>query len=132
MRFLIATCVLCALAFGQDTTAVLEGVVTDPSGAVIKGASVKASNDTNGYTRTQQVGASGGYHLILPAGQYELVIAAPGFAAYRVRSVALSLSQTVRLDAQLQVEKQVQGVEVSAVAPLIETSNAIGNVVTGR
>ena len=78
-------------------------------------------------TRAQeQVGASGGWHLILPAGQYEVVITAPGFTAYRVRSVALSLSQTVRLDAQLQVEKQVQGVEVSADAPLIEISNAVG------
>jgi hypothetical protein len=132
MRFAVMIGALCALAFAQDTTAVLDGVVTDPSGAVVKGAMVQASNPANGYTRSQQTGANGGYHLILPAGQYDVTVVATGFASYRVHSIALSLSQTARLDAQLQIATGAEAVDVLAEAPLVESSNAIGNVVTGR
>jgi hypothetical protein len=121
-----------AFAFAQDTTAVIEGQVTDPSGAAVSKATVEFSNPVNGYTRKQPLGAEGDYRLILPAGTYDLSIAAPGFTTYRVRSVAVNVSQSVRLDVELQIAKERETVEVRAESPLVESSNAIGNVVTGR
>lgn len=126
--------VLCAAAgSAQDTTAVLDGQVTDPSGSVLTGAIVKAVNRTNGYTRSQTTSALGRYHLILPAGVYEIRVDAPNFAPYVVRSVSLSVGQSARLDMQMQIAKERDVVAVSAEAPLVESgSNAVGNVVTGR
>ncbi len=124
---------LCTVAFAQDTTAVLEGQVTDPSGRVLVGAIVKAVNTGNAYMRMQPTSAEGTYHLIVPAGEYEIDVAAPNFSHYIVRSVTLGVSQSVRLDVQMQLAKGRDTVAVSAEAPLVESgSNAIGNVVTGR
>ena len=84
MRFVILLGLLCALTWSQDTTAVLEGVITDPSGAAIKAATVLATNAANGYSRSQETTANGAWHLILPAGQYDLSINASGFASQRI------------------------------------------------
>ena len=45
-----------AVAFAQDTTAVIEGQVTDPSGAAVTKGAVEFSNPANGYTRKQPLG----------------------------------------------------------------------------
>lgn len=125
--------VLCAAAFAQDTTATLDGQVTDPSGSVLVGALVKAVNSANGYERSQLTGATGAYHLILPAGEYEIRVTAPNFAPHTVRSVPLNVSQNARLDVQMQVARERDTVVVSSEAPLVESgSTSIGNVVTGR
>jgi hypothetical protein len=133
MRIFALLLSICACAFAQDTTAVLEGTVTDSSGAVLVGATVQAINEANGYSRTQSTTNTGAYHLILPAGNYELRASAPNFAAYVRHGIGLNVSQSARLDVQLQVIKEKDIVEVQADAPLVEDgSNAIGNVVTGR
>jgi hypothetical protein len=125
--------VLCAGAFAQDTTAVLDGQVTDPSGSVLVNAAVKAVNTTNGYARMQVTGAAGTYHLILPAGEYEIQVSAPNFSPFVLRSVSLNVSQNARLDVQMQVFKERDTVAVTSETPLVESgSNAIGNAVTGR
>jgi hypothetical protein len=124
--------VFCVVAFAQDTTAVLEGQVTDPSGGALNKAVVEAINSVNGYSRKQPASANGSYRLILPAGAYDVTVTAPGFAPYRLHSVSLNVSQSVRLDAQLQIAREHETVEVVSEAPLVETSNAVGNVVTGR
>ena len=132
IRAIAMAAVWVAFAFAQDTTAIVEGLVTDPSGATLSNAVVEALNPANGFTRKQPLQANGNYRLVLPAGTYEISIAAPGFTTYRVRSLAVNVSQSVRLDVQLQIAKEHDTVEVTAEPPLVETSNAIGNVVTGR
>ena len=125
--------VLCVGAFAQDTTAVLDGLVTDPSGSVLVSAAVKAVNRANGYTRMQLTGATGTYHLILPAGEYDIHVAALNFSPYVQRAVSLNVSQSMRLDIQMQVAKERDTIAVTSEAPLVESgSNSIGNVVTGR
>jgi hypothetical protein len=125
--------VVCAGAFAQDTTAVLDGQVTDPSGSVLVGAAVQASNAANGYVRTQRTNAAGIYHFILPAGDYDLRVTIPNFSPYLRRSISLGVSQTAHADVQLQLAKERDTVDVVAEAPLVESgSNSIGNVVTGR
>jgi hypothetical protein len=129
---LLTLCVCCALACGQDTTAVLDEQITDPSGGAVNRASIDAINPTNGYSRNQAAAADGGYRLILPAGIYDVSVGAPGFAPYTVRAVSISVNQNVRLDIRLQIAKERETIEVVAEAPLVENSIAVGNVVTGQ
>ena len=96
---------LCVAATAQDTNAVLEGHVTDTSGAVIAGATVKATGRQTGYTRTQSTTNAGAYHLALPAGEYELRITAPNLAEYVQSGIQLNVSRTTRVDVQLQVAR---------------------------
>lgn len=133
MKTPILALVLCAGAYGQDTSATLEGQVTDSSGSVIAGAAVRATGVHTGYTRTQTTTNAGAYHLSLPVGEYELRVSAPNFAEYVRSGVQLNVSQTARVDVQLQVTKEKDVVTVSGAAPLVDSgSNVIGNVVTGR
>src|SRR5215472_9396195 len=132
MRTLIFSLALCVAALAQDTTATLEGQVTDPSGAVIVGASVQAVNSRTGYSRTQATTGVGAYHLTLPVGEYDLLVSAPNFITYKKSSILLNVGQTARLDVELDVGGN-RGERVDVEVPLVDNSSTvIGNVVTGR
>src|SRR6185369_6230370 len=60
----------------------IEGTVTDPSGAVVPGATLTVSNAENGITLTTQTNQDGLYRFaVLPVGTYDLSVQRPGFAS---------------------------------------------------
>ncbi len=133
MKIIVLALGLCACAAAQDARAILEGQVTDRSGAVIAGATVRIENGRSGYTRTQLTTSAGAYHLALPIGEYELRVSAPNFSDYHRTGVQLDINQSARIDVQLQVAQGKEAVEVNAKAPLVDlSSTAVGDVVTGR
>jgi hypothetical protein len=133
MRVLLLGLAVCFAASAQDTSAILEGQVTDTTGAVIARAVVRAKNASTGFTRQQAVTRAGDYHLLLPVGRYEIRVSAPQFAEYLRPDLPLSINQTVRIDVQLEVAKEKQVVTVAGAAAVVESgSTVIGNVVTGR
>src|SRR3954462_8889928 len=72
----LLTCILMAvsaIAQSQATAADLTGTVTDPSGAVVPGATVTAHNAATGISRTVTADSQGAYQLIaLPPGDYDI------------------------------------------------------------
>ena len=133
MRTCILALVVCLAASAQDTSAILEGQITDASGAAISNAVVRAVNRNTGYTREQAATRSGTYHLALPVGEYDVRVSAPKFAEYARAGLSLEVSRTVRVDVQLQVAKEKDVVTVTGTAAAVDSgSNVIGNVVTGR
>jgi hypothetical protein len=133
LRILTVSLLLCGGAFAQDTTAIIEGRVLDPSGAVIGGATIRASNAATGYTRSQTTSTSGTYHLSLPAAVYDVDVQAVNFGRLTQKDVQLNVSQTARIDFSLTLVRDKDVVAVTANAPLVQTSsNEIGNVVAGR
>jgi hypothetical protein len=124
---------LCCAAFAQDTTAVLEGQISDPSGAALVGATVEAVNAKTGFRRSQQTTSAGAYHFALPVGEYELQVSMTGFARHVRSGIPLSVSDTVRIDMKLDVAREKETVTVTGEATFVDSgSNVIGNVVTGR
>src|SRR5262245_65013887 len=97
-RLAVAACVLSVHkgAFAaQRPTAVLEGTVQDPSGAVVTGAAVTIRNPDTNLTRTAQTDAFGTFRLSdLPIGTYELRVASDGFTPYTHAGVTLAIGQT--------------------------------------
>ena len=66
--------------WAQDSRGTLTGRITDPSGAVIPGATVVVTNDAMGTKVQQQTGPDGYYHApFLTPGQYRIEVSAPGF-----------------------------------------------------
>ena len=62
----------------------IEGLVVDPSGAVVAGASVKIGNPVVGTTRTASTDATGAFRFQdVPPNPYRLEVSALGFAVYR-------------------------------------------------
>jgi len=103
-------------AFGQATaTAVLQGTVTDNSGAVIPGAKVSISEKSIGLARTENSNGSGLYRFdLLPAGIYEVRVAVQGFTTGVYQDVELFVGRTTTIDARLAPSQQTETVTVEA------------------
>ncbi len=115
-RWCIAAIVmLCVVGMvkGQGPTGNLRGLVTDPSGAGIVGATVLATNiagDAKGAT----TGKDGMYEFKeLPPGTYEIQATAPGFALYTKPGVLVTAGQTARADVQMSIQVQQEKVMVN-------------------
>ena len=136
LAVLAALAALLTPAWSQEVTAAIVGTVSDPSGAPIKGASVTASDTDRSTVWTAQTNEAGAYDLLrLPIGSYKLKVSAAGFETAVYPAFALVLNQTARVDVQMKVGKASETVEVSAVAPLLQTdstdiSTHIDHVVT--
>ncbi len=120
-----------ASVYGQGATGQLSGSVTDPNGAVIAGAAVKATNTGTNFTRSATSNAEGGFSFtLLPAGTYSVEVTAQGFRAYKATAV-VNITQTTTLDAQLSVSGGEVTVDVAAPIVQVETSQN-GRTVTGE
>lgn len=121
-------------AFAQDPTGAIEGVVTDPSGAVVANAHVVARHQGTGLTRETQAGSNGFYRVVsLPVGSYSVILEAPQLAATVREPIVVTVNQTVRLNVQLALTAVTERVTVAGGAQLVETATtALGRVVTGR
>src|SRR5579862_1363481 len=102
----------------------LTGTVTDPTGAVVSGASVSLKSNANGATRTTTTGASGNYRFsLLSPGSYTITVTAPGFS--KTESAAtVSIGQASIADVKMAVGATSQTVEVTTSAPLVQADNA--------
>jgi hypothetical protein len=90
--------------FGQVdySTGTLRGTVTDPQGAVIAGATVSATNSRTGISRSAQTEAQGRYQIsALPPGNYEITFEKQGFAKQVVKTVPLTVGQSLVFDVHL-------------------------------
>lgn len=127
-----ALVVLAALAFfaaaarAQTITGSIRGTVTDPSGAVIPGASVTATNVSTGVSTATQTNKDGDYNLqFLPIGNYTVTVTASGFAKSTIAAFALEIDQIAKVDAKLQVGSASESVNVSADnSPILQTQDA--------
>src|SRR3954453_11596923 len=111
--------------FGQGERGTLNGTVSDPSGAVVAGAVVKATNLATGVDTSAPTTEAGVYRLpYLPPGTYRLAASAPGFKSALRENIELGVAQTLTLDFKLEVGAASEQVTVSAEAPLLETGTA--------
>jgi len=115
----------------QISTATLEGTVTDPSGGIVGGATVVATNLGTQVARTVTTTGSGDFTIPnLAIGHYSVTITAPGFKTYTVPDIELQVAQRASVNAVLQVGGVEQKVTVEAAAPIVETAQAsVGQVV---
>ena len=132
--FLVFCFLLAVAAFGQGERGTLNGTVTDPTGAVIPGATVKALNVATGVETTVQTTSTGVYRIpYLPPGTYRLTVSSDGFKTAIRENVILSVAQTLTVDFTLEVGAVTDQVTVSAEPPLLEAGTAeIGYYVTKK
>src|ERR1700691_1235281 len=112
-------------AAAQTITATIVGTVTDPSGAVVAGASVKATNINTGYSQVATSGNDGTYRIPgLQIGQYEVEFRATGFETLRQSNIVLSVDQTFTLNISLTLGAQSQSITVSDAPPAVNLSTS--------
>lgn len=138
----ISTCLMVILlcfymapsGFAQTSTGIIEGVVTDPHGKVVPGATVVVRHVATNLTREASSNELGFYRFdALPVGVYELRVEASGFQKKVLTRVEVLVGQVTHLDVNLEVGALEQEVIVDASAPLINVSTpTIGEVVENR
>jgi len=118
-------------AFGQVGTGNLTGVVKDPQGNAVAGATVTLKNDQKNFTRSQVTDGSGDYKFsALPPDTYVLEVESTGFKKALVSSVKVLAANSVRVDVDLEVGnvKEVVNVTSGGVETLVNTQDAsLGN-----
>lgn len=123
-----------SLAAAQVVKGSISGSVVDPQGAVVSGAQIKATQTDTGVTLSTTSDASGLFRFsLIPAGNYKVEISAQGFKTTVQNNVPVSAGADQGLGSiRLSVGGASETLEVTATAPLVETSQAqITNTFSG-
>ena len=118
----------------NDGSTAISGTVTDPSGAVVPGATVILQNSDNDRRDTSTTQVDGSYSFFsLGAGRYRIEVTSPGFKPFRLEKVELAAGTALRLDVSLTLESESTIVEVSANGPQLDLSaTQIGESITAN
>ena len=116
---------LCLSASGQVLKGSIAGLVTDPSGAVVVGANVTATEVATGSKFAATTNGAGQYSFPFVApGTYRVDVAAQGFKSYSRQNVVVGANEHVAVDTPLELGSQSQSVTVEAQSNLLETTSA--------
>ena len=116
-------CLLSAPGWAQST-AQINGRVTDQSGAVLPGVEVTATQTATGIARTVVTNETGSYTVqSLPVGPYRLEASLPGFRTFVQSGIVLQVNANPVINAVLEVGQVSDQIEVQADAALVETRN---------
>lgn len=133
-------CAFCAMSppfcFAQvETSTSVRGIVTDPSGAAVAGATVTIKNVGTNEERTSTTNSSGFYAFpSLVPGTYDISVTQSGFKRAEIKNRIAQVTQSAQVDVVLQVGQASEAVTVSAEgAELLSTTTAeIGGTINIR
>lgn len=131
---LLLLALFCPVGLRAQSTALLTGTVTDPSGAVVGGAKVVCQDTQTGITYAATTDSGGVFRFpSLPIGNYEIQVSHPGFEKLVRSGLQLLTGHSVDLHLQLQLGAALQTVHVISAAPVVQpTSSVIQTTVDDR
>src|SRR5579862_6679202 len=118
---------LAAAAYAADVNGRIKGTVTDPSGAVLPGVKITATNLGTGVKYTADSGADGTYLFpqlpVTGGGLYSISASAPNFKAFTATGIKLVIDQEYVENITMQVGSTGQTVQVNAAAVQVDTTD---------
>src|SRR5436190_6503219 len=117
-----------------QSTATLQGTITDTKNAVLPKATVVVRNRSTSTERTTQTDSNGNYQVAaLPVGVYTIEVRVQGFKTQVADSVTLEVAKTIVQNFQMDVGAISEQVLVSSDVPVIETTTtSVGTVINQR
>ncbi|HEV2710525.1 MAG TPA: carboxypeptidase regulatory-like domain-containing protein [Edaphobacter sp.] len=118
-------------AKAQVSTASVNGVIRDPNGAVIPGATIVLQNTATSVVHQSVSNNSGAYAILdITPGPYTIQASATGFNPQKVAAFVLAVDQTATLNFSLAVGSQTEAVTVDATAAQLDLTGAsLGTVI---
>ena len=122
---------LAGSANAQVSTASVNGVIRDPNGAVIPGATIVLQNTATSVEHRSVSNSSGAYVILdITPGRYTIQANAPGFNPKKVAEFPLAVDQIATFDFSLALGSQSEVVTVDATAAQLNvTSAGLGTVI---
>jgi hypothetical protein len=116
-----------APVFAQTSKGTVTGLVSDPSGAVIQGASAELRNIETNQTRVSTTNDEGIYRFdAIDLGTYDLKIMAVGFKTYTAKGIAIQANRIATFDARMETGGTEVVVEVNAgTEEMLQKSDAV-------
>jgi hypothetical protein len=115
----------CSAAGQTAATGQIEGTVTDPSKAAVGQATITATNEATGITRTVKSNADGDYAVpLLTPGSYSVTIEAAGFKTQTSQNIIVQVASTATVNIRLQLGGSAEKVVVEASAEILQTESA--------
>src|SRR5262245_27420161 len=112
------------IAFGQVTSS-LSGAVTDPTGAVVAGATVTVKNPASGSEFKTVTTNQGTYSITsLGAGKYVVVVTAAGFKSATVQDIEIDAGTPSTVNVTLEVGQATETVVVQGGSEIVQTQTA--------
>ena len=128
---LFGICLFAAAAFSQTPSASVVGRVTDASGAVIPGVTVKITNLDTNIAQTGSSNEVGDFTIpYLNPGRFVLEASAAGFKTHKRAEFPLAVDQALRIDIPLEVGAMAESITVSDAPPALNTESATRGEVT--
>ncbi len=110
------------LAQTSSVASSIAGLVHDPAGQVVAGATISATELDTGFTRTVQAGNDGEYAVpLLPEGTYRILVTAPSFQSYQQNGITVRVGQSSAVDVTLKTGSTAETVTVTADASILNT-----------
>ncbi|HUE54411.1 MAG TPA: carboxypeptidase-like regulatory domain-containing protein, partial [Candidatus Udaeobacter sp.] len=131
-RLALAILVVLSLAVaanGQTFRGAINGTVSDPSGASVPNAAVKATETATGIDHNTISTSDGAFAFQdIPLGFYRVTVTATGFPVYTVDKVEVTAGMIYTLQVKLTLQQQATTVEVSAAALTLDTTTQTQNM----
>jgi outer membrane receptor protein involved in Fe transport len=113
-----------------QATGTISGTITDPTGAVVPGATVEAKNQATGQLRAATTGPEGFYTIpLLPPGKYEVKASLTGFSTVIQSGVGVTVAETSRVNLAMKTGAATESITITEAAPLVETANGTLGIV---
>ena len=118
----------------QEVVAHIRGTITDPSGAGVPSAEVKATNTQTNVSTTIMSQDDGSYEFLsLPPGTYDVTVTKAGFRTSTSRNITLTLNQIYNLPVSLEVGEVTESVQVEANPTQVETTTTqLGTIIDSK
>jgi outer membrane receptor protein involved in Fe transport len=129
LRTALGFCLLAALAVSLNAQSIISGdvtgIVTDPTGAVVPGATVTLTNTSTNAAQTATTNGDGSYRFaFVTPGPYKVSVRANGFQAQQHGGIIVSAGQPTPMNVQLAVAGASQTVDVVESGTALQTENA--------
>src|SRR5437762_3383541 len=130
----VLVCAMFNVLARAQVTAQISGTVRDPSGAVLPGVEITATQTDTGIVRTTLTNETGSYVLPnLAVGPYKVEAALAGFRTFVQNGIVLQVNGSPVVNPVLEVGQVSEQVEVQANAALVETrSSGVGQVIENQ
>src|SRR5438093_3029630 len=117
---------MCVQGFAQGNTGRVLGNISDPTGALIPGATVTITDVDRGTSRTVVTDEAGAYNApSLPPGTYRIRAELSGFKTIERTNVVLEVGRELKIDVTLEPGAVNEKITVTEEVPMIETANAV-------